>query len=80
VDDEDQELLMREREQARVLLQGIPRRRAELAESERMLVWNARRAGIGWGEIAAASKISAGWMAREKYGEPEPDQGTSRLP
>jgi hypothetical protein len=32
VDDEDQELLaLREREQARTLLQGIPRRRAELA-------------------------------------------------
>jgi hypothetical protein len=74
VDDGDEELLrLRERKEARTLLQGIPRRRAELAESERMLVWNARNAGMGWGEIAAELKMSAGWMAYEKYGEPEAD-------
>lgn len=72
MDDEGAELLrLRESAQARTLLQGILRRRAELAGSEQMLVWNARSAGIGWGEIAAELKISAGWMAREKYGEPE---------
>lgn len=63
MDDEDAELLrLRERQQARALLQGIPRRRAELAESEKLLVWNARNAGIGWGEIAAELKMDAGWQ------------------
>jgi hypothetical protein len=76
VDDEDGELLkLRERKEARTLLQGIPRRRAELAESERVLVWNARKVGIGWGEIAAETKMSAGWMAYEKYGEPVAESG-----
>lgn len=74
MDGEDEELLLlREREQARTLLQGIRRRREELAESERLLVWNARRTGIGWGYIAAETGMSAGWQAHEKYGEPPAD-------
>jgi hypothetical protein len=81
MDDEDGELLrLRERGEARTLLQGIPQRRAELAESERMLVWNARNAGIGWGEIAAELKMSAGWMAHEKYGEPETGSADAEPP
>jgi hypothetical protein len=70
-DNEDPELAARLREQALTLVQGIPRHREEQIETERSLVHNARRCAIGWDEIAAATGMSAGWIAAEKYGEPD---------
>ena len=72
-DGEGPELKRRIRDQALTLVQGIPRRRAEQAETERALVHNARQAGITWDEIAKAAGMSAGWRPRALYGEPEPE-------
>ena len=73
-DGEDPELLARIRAQQIGLLEGVQRRRLELAETERSLVHGARREGISWDEIAGAIGISAA-IAREQYGEPEPETG-----
>jgi len=76
VPDEDPELLRRLRDQAVTLVQGIPRRREEQLEMERAVVHSARRYGVTWNEIAKATGISAGWLARDFYGEPEPEGET----
>lgn len=69
---DDPELQRRIREEALQLVRGIPRRREEQIEMERALVHNARREGVTWNEIAKATRMSAGWLARDLYGEPEP--------
>lgn len=73
-DADDAGLIAREREYHLGLLRDIPKRRADLAEHEQAAVRAARHAGIKWNEIAKILGITAGWMAREKYGEPEPGE------
>ena len=72
--DEDAELVAREREQHMAMLRDIPRRRAELAEHERIVVHYARLLGISWDDIAAAvGGFNSGQQAAERYGEPSPE-------
>jgi len=71
-EDEDAELLAREREQHMAIVRGIPAARAELAEGERSLVHYARMLGISWDDIAAAIGAAAD-EARKQYGEPPAD-------
>ena len=61
------------RDQALAFVRDIPRRREEQVKNERAVVHVARRYGVTWNEIAKATGSAAGWMAREKYGEPEPE-------
>lgn len=64
------------RDQALAFVRDIPRRREEQVKNERALVYVARRYGVTWNEIAVATGMSAGWRARELYGEPEPEEET----
>ena len=69
--EEDAEAVRREREWILVRLREIPPDRARLEERERVFVWNARLAGIGWDEIAGALGLTAE-AALGKHGEPPP--------
>lgn len=69
--DEDAEDIRREQQHWLAKLQAIPGKRAQLDVDERETVRQARLAGVGWDEIAAAIGVTD---PAARYGEPDPDQ------
>jgi hypothetical protein len=69
---EDAAILAREREWLLGMLRDTVTERQRQDERERLLVRNARIAGIGWDEVAGALGMGAG-EALERYGEPPAD-------
>lgn len=71
-EDEDAADVARERDYWLGKLAGITADRKRLDTDERIIVKQARFAGIGWDEIAGLLGISSGKAAQDKFGEPGP--------